>query len=247
MGLFDRQFDQIKAYISLNQNKKRITEFNRQELNDWPEAKNRNLVLNSDMAFELGNPKSESISFLFWVDDYHKVDNGKIRLVGPDFTQIGEKQISFGKVVILGGNGFCAENSYERFREMENVRYDVALKGYMMRAVPQINREWSRVSTEAVNNGFSFSILGSELLSSYLKLDYIETAEILFITSNRPDVEAIRPMADSTFEIISAMNKLTEELNHDCDECDYSAVCDDIEELRSMRKSIKKKEIKRDA
>ena len=242
MGLFNKQLEAIRTYIQHHESNHQIIDFDRLNHTGWPTAGKRNLVLNSDTAVELGNPNQESIAFLIWTDDVEKVENGRVRILGPDFSQINKQQISFGRVVIVGGNGFNGENSYLRFREMENLRYDISLKGYMMRAVPQIQREWSRVSREAVDNGFSFQTLGSELLNQYLKLEYIEAAEVLFVTAGRQEVEDLRPTANSFFKIISAMNKLNEELLHECDACDYSEICDDIEELRTMRKSMTNKE-----
>ena len=60
-------------------------------------------------------------------------------------------------MVIVGGSDFDEDNTYDRYREMELLRYDIHLKGYMMRGVSQQQREWSRVSKEAINNGFSFT------------------------------------------------------------------------------------------
>ena len=48
-----------------------------------------------------------------------------------------------------------AENN--RYREMELAKYDVSLAGYMMRAVSQYQREWSRISRQAVAAGFSLT------------------------------------------------------------------------------------------
>ena len=44
-------------------------------------------------------------------------------------------------------------------------------------------------------------------------------------------------------KIISAMNKMAEELSFDCDTCEYMDVCQDVGALRSMRNSIKGKSI----
>jgi CO dehydrogenase/acetyl-CoA synthase beta subunit len=78
-----------------------------------------------------------------------------------------------------------AENIYDRYREMDHLRYDISLKGYMMRAVSQYMREWSRISKEAINKGFSLFTLGGALIDKYRKLNYIDAVEIIFVTSSK--------------------------------------------------------------
>jgi CO dehydrogenase/acetyl-CoA synthase beta subunit len=124
---------------------------------------------------------------------------------------------------------------------MELLRYDIHLKGYMMRGVSQYQREWSRVSRDAVKNGFSFIHLGGALADRFLSLDYIRAVETIFITSGREDVMKAQAIADDVFKLISAMNKMAEELSFDCDTCDYNDVCGDVAELRNMRKAMAKK------
>jgi CO dehydrogenase/acetyl-CoA synthase beta subunit len=114
----------------------------------------------------------------------------------------------------------------------------------MMRGVSQQQREWSRVSVEAVSNGFSFEHLGRALIDQFSQVPYVQSVETIFITSGREDVMKAKTIADDVFLLISAMNKMAEELSFDCDTCDYNDVCGDVAELRSMRKKLLKKEKK---
>jgi hypothetical protein len=59
------------------------------------------------------------------------------------------QSLPFGKVVLLKLQGMDENNCYERHRQIDMARYDLNLKGYMMRAASQYMREWSRVSREA--------------------------------------------------------------------------------------------------
>jgi CO dehydrogenase/acetyl-CoA synthase beta subunit len=198
-------------------------------------------VLGQDTAIELGNPKDASTACLLWVNDPGKVNNSRITIVGPDVPQLQEQHISFGKVVIVGGKDFNEENSYDRYREMEHLRYDIHLKGYMMRGVSQYQREWSRISKMAVNNGFSFQVLGGALIDKFFELKYVRAVETIFITSGKDDVLAMKNISDNVVKIIGAMNKMAEEMSFDCDSCEYTEVCSDVAELRSMRRSNKSK------
>jgi CO dehydrogenase/acetyl-CoA synthase beta subunit len=194
-------------------------------------------VLGQDTAVELGNPKDASTSSLMWNSNPQKIKNRRITVVGPDLPQVKWKMVSFGKIVIIGGEDFNEENNYERYRRLEQVRYDIHLKGYMMRGASQYQREWSRVSKESLDKGFSFRILGGALIDKYLELDFVRSVEVIFITSGREDVLEMKTVSDQVMRIIGAMNKMAGEMSFDCDSCEYTDVCSDVAELRSMRKS----------
>ena len=66
--------------------------------------------------------------------------------------------------------------------------------------------------------------------------------EIIFVTRSRADVLEVKEIGEQAGRIIGAMNKMVEELSFDCDSCEYQEVCSDVEELRSMRNSLKKGE-----
>lgn len=242
MSLFDKQYMEITDFLDRRQRTGMVSEFNHTAKTVWPEERNRNLVMGQDTAVELGNPGDVSTSFLIWVDDPEKIKNRRVSVVGPDLPNLTGKQASFGKVVMVGGRDFNADNAYDRCRKMELLRYDLHLKGYMMRGASQYQREWSRVSREAVSNGFSFQILGGALIEKFLDLDYVQAAEIMFITSGREDVLAMKAIGDHVARRVAAMNKMTEEMTFDCDTCDYNAVCGDVAELRAMRAALKQRE-----
>lgn len=241
MGLFDKHYKEITAYLNLRRNEGKISEFSHNGRTDWPSEKNRNLVLGPDTAVELGNPKDASTSFLMWVNDLEKVKNGRITVVGPDLPHLNGQQVSFGKVVIVDASDFDADNSYDRYREMELLRYDIHLKGYMMRGVSQHQREWSRVSKDAINSGFSFKDLGGALIDKFSQMPYVRSVETIFITSSKEDVLEMQNISNGVVQLISAMNKMAEEMSFDCDTCDYNDVCGDVEELRSMRDALSRK------
>lgn len=241
MGLFDKQYKEITAYLDRRRIEGKVSEFTHNSQTKWPFEKNRNLVLGQDTAVELGNPKNASTSFLLWVNEPEKIKNGRITIVGPDLPELSGKQVSFGKIVIVGASDFDADNSYDRYRDLELLRYNIHLKGYMMRGVSQQQREWSRVSNDAVNQGFSFEHLGGALIDEFLQIGYVLSVETVFITAGREDVLETKAIADDVFKLISAMNKMAEEMSFDCDTCDYNDVCGDVEELRSMRNAMTQK------
>lgn len=237
MGLFDAFFPEVESFLDRKRAMGITTEVFHSEGADWPREENRNLVLAGDAAVELGGPDQASASFLLWTGESERVRSGRLTVIGPDLPQLSGRKVSFGKVVLLKVRGFNEDNSYQRYRELERRRYDLHLKGYMMRGVSQFMREWSRVGREALEAGFSFRTLGRALIDRYMELPWVEGAEVVFVTSGPEDVLEIRAVGERVMRVIGAMNKMAEELSFDCATCDYGDVCRDLEELRAMRRS----------
>jgi CO dehydrogenase/acetyl-CoA synthase beta subunit len=207
----------------------------------WPKGGGRNIVLKEDLGLELGAPEMESLSCLLWTENLSSVADGTITLVGPDFPESAGKSLPFGKVVLVGGEGFTEDNAYDRHRKMDLLRYSLDLRGFMIRAVSQYMKEWCRVSTAALRESFSARILGSALTGLFREEPFVKAVEVFFFTSSPGDVVKLREITAPAEKIISAMNKMAEEMDFDCEHCDYRPVCDDASQLKSMRDSMMKK------
>ena len=241
MQLLDHLISEVKDFTDRKKKAGVLKEYLVSDVLAWPEAGPRDIVLKSDTGVELGNPKDESVSFLLWTADSSLINDGSIKIIGPDIGETATPAVSFGRVILASVRDFNEENCYDRYREMEFLRYDISLKGYMMRAVSQHMREWSRVSREAVENGFSFEILGSALLNKLKAVDYVTGAEIIFVTSSKEDVRELKAPAERFMTYINAMTKMAEEMDFDCESCEYQEVCSEAEELQYMRKSLMEK------
>ena len=241
LGLFKPFHADIAAFLARQQAEGKVTVFRHAGPTAWPGDKNRNLVLSAETAVELGHPKDASTAFLYWVDDPSAIVNGRITLVGPDLPALAGRRVPFARVVIVGGAGFDAQNSLDRYREMELLRYDVHLGGYMMRGASQYRREWSRVSRRALEGGLSFRIIGGALVNQLLKLDYVRSVEILFVTSGKDDVKALKAISRGIFDRLGAMDKMADGLSFDCDTCAFTEVCKEASQLREMHRALKEK------
>ena len=238
MELFDATIRLIHDFVS---NRDHKTTWTAQTEPVWPKGGNRNIVLKEDMGLEMGSPETQSLSCILWTDKPELVHDKCISLVGPDISGSRGQSLPFAKIVLAAVSGFDEENTYENYRDMELIRYDLDLKGYMLRAVSQFRREWSRISTEAINKGLSFEILGSALMKMFREKSYINALEIIFVTSNEEDVRILRDITTDSTRMIEAMNKMAREADLECDECEYQDVCDDAGELKKMREAKMKK------
>lgn len=238
MHLFDTVIDEVRQYQEGKKKSHLYREFAAEEYISWPTSGSRDMILIPDMAVELGGAENASVSLTLWTQDTTRVSDGRITLIGSDLSEFTDSRRPLGKIVIVRADGFDELNTRERCIEMDLIRYDLLLKGYMIKAAPQYMREWSRVSKEAVNNNLSLSIVGNALIHEYKKRDYIHSAEVMFVTSSDEDVAELMPLARRSKGYINAMSKMVDEMDFDCSECDYRTICDEAEELREMRNKL---------
>ncbi len=207
----------------------------------WPAGGGRNIVMKEDMGLELGSPQMESLSCLLWTHDQAAIEDGRITLVGPDFPESQGMSLPFGKVVLAAVDGFTEDNAYDQHKDLDFLRYSIDLKGFMMRSVSQYMREWCRVSTVAIRDGFSVRTLGSELIRLFHTKPFVKAVEVIYLTSSPDDVVRLREITSPAERIIGAMNKMAAEMDFECSSCDYQDVCDEADGLKGMRDKLMEK------
>jgi CO dehydrogenase/acetyl-CoA synthase beta subunit len=241
MKLFHPIIDEIKAFVKQKKDQGQCREFPALNPMTWPAAGPRDIVLLPELALELGHPEDASLSFLVWTDEDAMVTDNRISLIGPDITEADTPRLPLGKVVLVKTKPCEEELYYERYREMDLARFGLSLKGYMLRATSQYLREWSRISRDAVTNGFSLSVLGSALIKSLKEYDYVLSVEVIFITSSNEEVNNLKDHGNTANRMILAMNKMIKEMEVDCALCDYQDVCGDASEMQALRKTLEEK------
>ncbi|HPS94752.1 MAG TPA: hypothetical protein PK600_09835 [Deltaproteobacteria bacterium] len=238
MELFANTIEEVRSFVENTPSQRTWV---KDTAECWPAGGGRNIVLKEDLGLELGSPEKESVSCLLWTENLSGIADGRITLLGPDFPESRGKSLPFGKAVLVGVEGFTGDNAYDRHKELDFLRYDLDLKGFMMRAVSQYMREWCRISRDALMQGFSARILGSALMSLFQKRPYVKAVEVIFLTSSTADVMRLKEITDPAEKIIAAMNKMASEMDFECGSCDYRDVCDEAEGLKGMRDRLMEK------
>ncbi len=229
MGLFEEPLKDIRNYLERKRSSGEAREFS--FIPVLPRTSSPQVILSEDTGLELGSPDTASRSLLLW-DDSGTVVDGRITLVGPDFPEMAGGKAPLAQVIMVGGH---FSDEYDCYRDLREATYDLGLRGFMTRVFPGRQSVWCRVSREAMQRGFNAQILGSALIQAVKKLDYVEAAEVLLVTSSREEIEELSPAADLVQEIVEALIKMYEEMNFDCDTCEYVEVCDSVVELRRIR------------
>lgn len=237
MDLFDGFFPELQQYIkelaSRGLVKTTPADFN----SVWPRDTANHVIFAADTAIELGHPRTESVAFMLITESFGQVTDEQITIIGPDLPEISAKEVPFGKLTLLRCHGLTEENVFEKYNELDMVRIGLRLQDYMLRALPQNMREWSRVSKNGLRAGLSFQILGTELIRDYKKLEYVDDVEVIFITSSAEDIRRLKPTGEKVTRIVDALNQIMADLEFDCAACDFNDICNEIDGLRKMHKA----------
>jgi len=232
MGLFDSQFARVEDFLAKKRANGELREFSLYPARDWPQESS--LILEEDAALELGNPAMGSLSFLVWREE-ERVRDSRILLVGPDFAEIIQKSAPLAQIILVSGS-FPEE--YECFRELRDAVFDVKLKGLMTRVLPSRQTLWARVDREALDRCLSLAHLGSALIEGLLAFDFVRTVTVVFVTSGKADLDALERPALESARIVGAMMKMNEEMNFECESCEFWDVCESVAELKKIRRRL---------
>ncbi len=197
------------------------------------------IVFKEDTAVELGDPADGSAHFLLCTRRRNLICDGRITLIGPCLREAREGSLPFGQVLLAGDGGLEEKHR----RELQRIQLSsLDIEGYMVRSTPR--RLWSRVSRAALEQGFSFNVLGGILMAACRRKVLPGLAvEILFVTSNRADVEelevfgsAVRAQEAGRRADGGAAGKREDCAGENCDQCEDQDVCDNIKGILVLRR-----------
>ncbi len=200
---------------------------------------NKNSVIFlSDTAFELGGNQKPCVSSLAVSSDM-KFSNS-VHLLGNDLDKI-KTDSPFGKFVFIQIEEYENEQeTFDKIKELEALRYRLSVDGFMTRASALNMREQIRVSKKAIKSGVKFGDYGNALLNEYLKFSYVKSAEIYFIT-DFDDFEKLNSVAKKISQTTSALNHIFDNVMFDCSTCNLKEICDEVDGLKELHlKNVKK-------
>lgn len=199
------------------------------------------IVFADDCAVELGAPQQSSINLVLCTRDSSLVNDGEIRLIGPDMTAGAGVSWPYAQVILLSWEGDSELDPFalERTQLLSN-----RLPGFMVRAVP--SRLWVRISREAIRGGLCFNRLGGALISAY-RQDYpaLRGVEVLFVTEEArvADLETVsaeaRILMGKNMKLVLVGDGTYECTELDCDSCEEKATCDAVRDIVILRRGGK--------
>lgn len=235
MGLFREPLQQILSYRHRAGAAGKLREFEYNRFMVWPEKKS--LVLQEDTRIELGSSTASLFLILWTGDQSTALEHGRISLVGPDLGEVDEARIPFIQIVLVKGQ---FDDQYETYRELRDMIFDTRPEGVSTRIWPDRQKIWCRISKEAMAQGFNLIRYGNTLIKNLNSLEGVDAVEIFFITGAAGKQEQLRTIAEKVQGIVEALLKMYEEMNFDCEDCEYNEVCAEVTTLRDIRERLRK-------
>jgi len=240
LKIFDEDITWLRAFIDRKSSQGTSTRkldaiIGNQQISDILEKKGAAIVLKEDTWLELGNPGSVSTALALVTDQLDLVSDGAITLIGPDIPET-KGSLPFAQILLIASEALQDED----YRGINTFQHELEFAGYMIKSIPSSLNLWSRVSKSSVADGFSFETLGKAIINSYKSRFNHPSVELIFVTSSKADVEELKDLQQKVTRIISAMNKMMEELSFDCSSCEYLDVCGDVRQLGALREKLMK-------
>ena len=119
MAIFDAYIEQTSGYVEEMREKGRhVRELSRASCSaDLPVSlpfkvgpgASPGIVMKSDTFLELGSPTTGSCAFALYSDHASLIQDGRVRLIGPDVQESPSATLPFGQVIIAGGETLTDE------------------------------------------------------------------------------------------------------------------------------------------
>ncbi len=236
MNLYDGEIEKLTTMLESHGTKKLPLQ------KEWEMTDKENLILKSEMAYELGGGSNQAVSAIAFTQNEELVPEDAVYLVGDDLCDI-KNDISYARITVIRLNSEYIKKHddnalYASMRATDYVRYHAFPKGYMMRISAVREREPVRVSREALSRGINFASVGLGLISAYRKRPEVEAVSIYFVTDQKTDYSFLKNEAHRCEQITDSLNHIFNGLTMDCSTCSSRELCDEIDGLRQIHMNI---------
>lgn len=203
---------------------------------DWKDIGNANMILRSDMAYELGGNHLPALSGMTLTADTSLVPRDEVLLYGKDLGEIHE-DTPYARLAVLRvkENSMGEGNAlYQAIRKMEYTKYHLNPEGFMMRISAASQREMVRIGKTALEKGLGFEQVGKLFLQSYHKNPQVEAIKLVFITLSDFPYEELEIYIKKAEEITKAIDHILKNLSMDCNVCSLKQICDEVEGMKEL-------------
>ncbi len=200
----------------------------------WEDSGSRNMVLRSDMAFELGGEGLPALGATAVTEESMLRD--EIWLCGPDLGEI-HGDAPYARLTVAGVQKGLPDGGsalYQAIKRIDFVRFHVNPQGFMSRISTLRGRESVRVSREALRQGMNFSQVGSRMLESYHENPKIKAVRLIYITDPAFPFEKLAETVKMCQDVTRAIDHAMTAPMTDCNVCSLKKVCDEVEGIREL-------------
>ena len=200
----------------------------------WPDTGERNMILRSDMAYELGGGSLPALGATAVTVGGFAED--RLLLCGPDLPEILSDGPYARLTVASVKDGLPDQGGalYQAIKKIDFVRYHVNPEGFMTRISAIQGRESARVSREALKKGLTFAQVGGRMLASYHENPQIQAVQLIYITDPAFPYGELEALVKKSREITRAIDHAMTASMTDCNVCSLKKVCDEVEGIRQL-------------
>jgi len=243
MQIFDQSVVKILEYLK-NENVVKLNE-------SVPELKfsDKNIFLmERDTAIELGGYPKESINIYVpssnlqnllsqFSGEFEALSSGVYCIGNPDLLSGKEKQISFGKIVLLQTEEIPEDKWYEFTQKELITDSKIRVEDVMLRQSSVHYNVNLKIGKKAVKNGFNLETLGKTIRNSFMKIEGVKDAAVILIAGESSLYKNLLPVAEKIKEITLALNHIFDGIEMDCGHCNLVEICNEVEGMRKLHKS----------
>lgn len=216
------------------------------EKKGWEETKEYELILQKEMAYELGGGGKPSANFTCVTTNPDFFNGDEILIYGPDLKAI-KGDVPYARITLLLTEDFESKTKnnteavFRAIQSMDFVKYHVYPKGYMVRTSGMTNREQVRISKKAIKAGISFERIGNTFIRHYKENKNVKNVKVIFITAPDADYSEIASSAKKVTDITSSLSKILQGLPTECGSCGLREICDEVEGMKELHFGQKNK------
>ncbi len=202
----------------------------------WPDTGSRNMILRSEMAYELGAEGSYALGATVAVNGLNQFREDQILLCGPDLPDISGN-CSYARLVIASIRDNLPNQGdalYRAIKKIDFVRYHLNPEGFMPRISSIRGTESARIQRKALDSGMNFSLVGSRMLESYHENPEIEAVSLIFITNPDFPFSLLAESIKKCREITMAIDHAMQTSMTDCNVCSLKKICDEVDGIREL-------------
>jgi CO dehydrogenase/acetyl-CoA synthase beta subunit len=207
--------------------------------------KYKEIILEEEMGLELGGINKKSFSIVIPIEEINLLHPGNIILLGNEINTIEELKMDFGIILLIGIN----KDNQKTIAELRQLNFlSDGIEGFSIRTIPR--RFWCRISSSALQKGFSFEFLGNAIIQLYLQKfkELVKSVEVIFINSYPDSIDRFIVLSSEIFVEIRKKwkKKINEwrkridcEYDWGCEICPYQEECYEIKQILASREEIK--------
>ena len=247
MNIFDKYILQILDGCA-SEDRKRLAFTG----NSLPIAQKNTFLMERDTAIELGGYPQESINLIVPSsklpeltkqaegDKSLMLEDGVYCIGDPKLLHGKEKHISFGKIVLLDTEHIPDDEWYDFTQSELLTDSKLWMKHVMLRQSPTHYNINLRVGKDAFQRGFDIQVLGETIYNAFRQMKYVKSVIVLLIVGESKLYKELLPIAEKIKEVTLTLNHIFDGIDMDCGHCDLSAVCNEVDAIRVLHRTLLK-------